>query len=225
MPRKNNSEFIKESNLIHNYKYNYDFTDYKNNITDVKIICKEHGEFLQRPIHHLRGSGCKKCNTGRKILDTKDVIRRFKTTHKDRYLYNKVIYTNIHKYVIITCKIHGDFSQTPNKHIYGRGCQKCGEKCCIKETKWLDSLGVKERQVRIGKYVVDGFDSSTNTIYEFNGDYWHGNPNKYNLNDINEKTKTTFKELYEKTLKKESFLKSIGYNVISIWETNFDKHF
>ncbi len=31
--------------------------------TKVTIICREHGEFEQRPNSHLRGSGCPKCGT------------------------------------------------------------------------------------------------------------------------------------------------------------------
>jgi hypothetical protein len=50
-------------------------------------------------------------------------------THKNKYIYDKVIYINAHTKVIITCKIHGDFIITPdcllnNKQI----CQKCKKK-------------------------------------------------------------------------------------------------
>jgi Zn finger protein HypA/HybF involved in hydrogenase expression len=37
-----------------------------------------------------------------------------------------VIYVNAKKKVIITCPIHGDFEQTPNAHMNGQGCPKCG---------------------------------------------------------------------------------------------------
>ncbi len=39
--------------------------------------------------------------------------------------------------------------------------------------------------------------------------------------DINPKTKTTFGELYENTLKREKKLKKAGYKVISIWASDF----
>lgn len=57
------------------------------------------------------------------------------------------------------------------------------EKC------WLDSLNIQNnyRQYKIGKYIVDGYDPNSNTVYEFYGDYWHGNPNIYNKNDMNKK--------------------------------------
>ncbi|MES1989128.1 MAG: hypothetical protein V4440_14075, partial [Pseudomonadota bacterium] len=46
--------------------------------------------------------------------------------------------------------------------------------------------------------------SNTNTIYEFNGNYWHGNPSKFNLDDVNQVTKTTFRYLYDKLSERES---------------------
>ena len=59
--RLTNSKFIEKSTLIHDGLYNYDNVIYKNSDTDVKILCKVHGEFLQKPRHHLRGNGCKLC--------------------------------------------------------------------------------------------------------------------------------------------------------------------
>ena len=45
--------------------------------------------------------------------------------HKNKFNYDKTIYETALKKVIITCKIHGDFLQTPNKHLYGQGCPNC----------------------------------------------------------------------------------------------------
>ena len=60
-------------------------------------------------------------------------------------------------------------------------------------------------------------------IYEFNGDYWHGNPMKFSPNDINQQAHKTFGELHACTLEKERFLKEAGYTVISIWESDWKK--
>lgn len=59
--KSNTEEFIKKAITIHGNLYDYSEVDYKNNTTPVKIICKKHGEFLQRPGGHLIGSGCPKC--------------------------------------------------------------------------------------------------------------------------------------------------------------------
>lgn len=58
----NTEEWIELANKIHNNKYDYSQTIYKNTYTKVKIICPEHGEFWQRPDHHLSGFGCPHCS-------------------------------------------------------------------------------------------------------------------------------------------------------------------
>jgi very-short-patch-repair endonuclease len=56
------NEFIKQVNIIHNFKYDYSKVIYKNNRTKIVIICPEHGEFQQTPDSHLtQKSGCPKC--------------------------------------------------------------------------------------------------------------------------------------------------------------------
>ena len=56
------SKFIEKANKIHNDKFDYSLVEYKNAITKVKIICKEHGIFEQTPNSHLTKRGCKKCS-------------------------------------------------------------------------------------------------------------------------------------------------------------------
>jgi len=73
--------------------------------------------------------------------------------------------------------------------------------------------------------IVDGYDPDTKTIYEFNGDFWHGNPDIFNSYDYNNVSKKQFGELYENTLKRERELIKKGYNVISIWENDFNELF
>lgn len=49
--------------------------------------------------------------------------------HGDKYTYEKTVYINAHSPVIITCKIHGDFSIRPDAHLFqNQGCRKCGMK-------------------------------------------------------------------------------------------------
>ena len=66
-------------------------------------------------------------------------------------------------------------------------------------------------------FFIDGFDPKTNTCYEYNGNFWHGNPNYYNSNDVNPCNKKTFGYLYNKTIKKEKLIKQAGYNLITKW--------
>ena len=92
----------------------------------------------------------------------------------------------------------------------------------IQLLNYLNIPNTKEnRQVRILQNKVDGYNPITNTIYEFLGDYWHGNPLKYKSNDIHPESKITFGELYNKTMKKFQILKENGYSVKYIWEIDW----
>ena len=79
----------------------------------------------------------------------------------------------------------------------------------------------KEGEYKIDKYSVDGFCEENNTVYEFLGDYWHGNADIFDPEDINPTKKITFGELYENTKKREAIIRSKGYNYVDIWENDF----
>ncbi len=58
----NTEQFIIKANQIHNHKYNYSKTNYKNSRTKIIITCPIHGDFKQTPENHKnRQSGCPKC--------------------------------------------------------------------------------------------------------------------------------------------------------------------
>ena len=56
---------------------------------------------------------------------TEVFIAKATAVHGDEYDYSKVEYKNSSEKVIITCKKHGDFKQSPNKHLSGQGCPVC----------------------------------------------------------------------------------------------------
>ena len=88
-------------------------------------------------------------------------------------------------------------------------------------TAWLDSLNVPLREYWIettaGKVRVDGFDPATNTVYEYLGSFWHGNPNVYNHADTNPVTKQLFGVLHDRTQTRLQTIIDSGYNVIYQW--------
>ena len=111
-----------------------------------------------------------------------------------------------------------------NKHAMSGRFKELGIKPVIhkeslKEKEWLDSLGITERQYPIANYKVDGYNPDTNTVYEFLGDYWHGNPEVYDPDDYNEKVGKTFGQLFDETRERLERIKSLGYNIITKWET------
>jgi hypothetical protein len=47
--------------------------------------------------------------------------------HGGKYSYAHTVYANAATKLIVTCPKHGDFQQTPNSHLNGRGCPRCRE--------------------------------------------------------------------------------------------------
>jgi very-short-patch-repair endonuclease len=124
--KSNTEEFIKKSKKIHGDKYDYSKVEYKNVNEKVIIICEEHGDFLQTPNGNLNGQGCYKCGYNMFIFSNNDFINKAKEIHNDKYDYSKINYIKMNEKVIIVCKEHGDFEQTPSNHITHKyGCQKC----------------------------------------------------------------------------------------------------
>lgn len=63
--RSSAEEFIEKANIVHSFKYDYSKVEYVNAITNVCVICPEHGPFYPTPNNHLRGSGCPICDSSR----------------------------------------------------------------------------------------------------------------------------------------------------------------
>ena len=117
---------------VHGDRYDYSKVEYVNYKTKIKIICKEHGEFEQKPKDHKKGHGCKECanewQRGRPKKtkhNTETTIKRFKKIHGDRYDYSKVDYQHSLGKVLIICREHGEFLQRVSDHASGNNCPKC----------------------------------------------------------------------------------------------------
>jgi len=134
-------DFIKRSIIKHsdengNPKFNYSLIKYKNNNTKIKLICNNcKNIFEQLPINHLK-YGCKICanilNGLNCRLDEFDFIARSQNLHLNdfgspKYIYTNVKYVNSATPIELICPTHGLFKQTPNSHLNGGGCPKCGK--------------------------------------------------------------------------------------------------
>lgn len=60
-----------------------------------------------------------------KRLTKEGFIEKARGIHGDKYDYSKVNYVRSDQKVTIICPKHGEFHQTPNKHLLGQGCPKC----------------------------------------------------------------------------------------------------
>jgi hypothetical protein len=231
--RFSTQDFIEKSKSIHNDRYDYSLVDYVTARMPVKIICPQHGKFEQIPDVHMRGGNCYKCRNifiGNKFrLNLNDFLERAAKVHGRKYDYSLVAYETAREPIDIICPTHGVFQQLPDTHLNrGSGCPRCGDRWQMQNT-WLDSLGVlddaKHRQVPLNilgrKYIVDGYDPETKTVYEFWGSYYHGHPDLFP--DGKTFYNVPFKELYEKTLAKREIIISGGYMLIEIWEHEWRK--
>ena len=130
MAKLTTEEFIKKARAVHGDRYDYSKVQYVDNKTKVCIICKEHGEFWQRPDIHLQRKGCTKCGRERIAKASSKSLEQFlqkaKKVHGTKYDYSIVKFVNYQTRVAIICPVHGEFYQSPTSHLQGNGCPKCG---------------------------------------------------------------------------------------------------
>jgi hypothetical protein len=223
-------EFIIRCQKRHNSYYAYDKTRYVHSLKRVIVTCPEHGDFEIKAHDHSKGVGCRLCFYKRLTYSTSKFVEKCKAIHGERYLYHDTLYHSAHSSVLIMCRVHGQFEQLAKHHVAGRGCDQCA-RCRSTtskvETQWLDALGI-DQKYRQRHLVVDGrihkvdaYVDETNTIYEFYGDYWHGNPVTYRPGDINPSSHKSYGTLYEDTKRREQTLRTSGYNLVTIWESEF----
>lgn len=232
-------EFIQRCKNIHGNRYDYSLVEYINCDTNVTIICDVHGEFNQTPYNHLNSSGCLQCTIIERAIKqrstTEEFVEKSICVHGNKYNYEYVEYVNNHTNVRIECLVHGIFEQAPYNHLNGQGCPQCAKKCYSKRSnEWikhienennieLQSVMSPEGERRVGRYRADGFHEESNTVYEFHGDFWHGNPKFYDPKDVHPLNKTEYGMLMKKTMHKEMYLRRKGYNYVCIWEHEWKK--
>ena len=150
--------FINESKKIHGDKYDYSKVKYIGNRYNVEIICPIHGSFFKQAANHLKGQGCKKCSfekiSKEKQKTTEEFIEQAKQVHGDKYDYSKVEYVNNSTKVCIICPKHGEFWQSPNSHLQGNGCSKCGIKK-MKKNRTLKNVDFLEKARKVHGHKYD----------------------------------------------------------------------
>lgn len=125
----NTESFIHKAKLLHGDKYDYSLVNYLGFKSKIKIICRIHGEFEQRPDKHIQGCGCQICGKEKiskgNRSNTESFILKAKKIHGDQYDYSKSVYCDSKKDIKIICHVHGEFNQNPNNHLFGKGCPSC----------------------------------------------------------------------------------------------------
>jgi len=70
-----------------------------------------------------------------KKLTTEEFIEKARRVHGDKYDYSRVEYVNAKTKICVICPEHGEFWQTPDKHLSGHNCPFChpNSKKCTNE--------------------------------------------------------------------------------------------
>jgi hypothetical protein len=211
----------------------------------VVILCTRHDPpvaFEMSPNNHLSGQGCRVCWIDRSRGSTADFIARAIEKHGDQYDYSLSEYgKGNNDKVVILCTRHDPpvaFEMSPSSHLSGHGCPLCNKsRSYSKEAiKWLDYVANQSNpptvikhaenggeyaiRYRSNTYFADGYCAETNTVYEFHGSYWHGDPTVYQRGKILH-TGLTAGQLYDETIERENIIKSLGYNLVVMWESEW----
>lgn len=201
-------------------------------------------EWTNKPSAILSGIGCPKCHVkSRKSGHTYTLEEtEYHINQRNLRLPDKRVYmigstfTGYSNRATFKCD-HGHQWDARLNDIVNRdaGCPVCANNLFSnKSIRWLEMVerhhGTTIQRATNGgefcipgtKYKVDGYDPTTNTVYEFHGNFWHGNPRIHRPEEINSVTGTTFGELHENTIMREVSIRNLGYTLTTIWEDEFD---
>jgi len=191
--RLTQKEFITKCVKIYGDKYDYSKVKYVNTYTPVILICKEHGQFIKKPIYFLQGHGCPKCSLKHyaqfKTNTTEDFIEKANIVHNYEYDYSRTKYIGSKNKVCIVCHKHGEFWQSADKHLMGQGCPKCAISISNCEQEISEFLKTKtnveiieRRKDIIPPYELDIYIPEKKVAIEYNGLIWHSEKFKEDRN-------------------------------------------
>lgn len=239
-------KFVEKSKLKNGNKCGYDAAVYVNIDTLLTLTClvnPDHKPFEITPRSHFAGNGCPACgriNKGKHLRKSEEwFIMMALLKNGDSCFYTLVVYVNSKTKVILICRNnpeHGRFLISPDKHLAGYGCQKCSSTNTSRPAmEWLAYMSIKlgchiqhsknegEYQIPGTKYHADGYSKKINMVFEFHGDYWHGNPKVFSRDAINKKTGMTFGHLYDKTIARQACIEAKGFQYVCIWESEWNE--
>lgn len=242
---KSHKDYCVELRSVHGRRVRA-IEDYVNDGTKIRHACSKGHTYLVRPNHALRGVGCPRCAEKERGLTRRgkrkdEYAAQVERIHKGRikplapYLYAQT--PLLHKCNVCAHK----WMATPDNVV---NTTKTGCPACVrhrthssKAIAWIRQEA-RKRGIRIRhaenwgefkipgtRYSVDGYHKPTNTVFEFYGDVYHGNPKVFGprqkCHPFNKAI--TAGRLYRDTLAREAELKALGYKVVSIWELDYER--
>lgn len=189
------AEFFARAREAHAGRYRYDESSFAGTAGTIRVECPEHGWFVQRAANHVfHKMGCPACaaaTRGRhltpdsrkkaplsKIRNNKNAfIARARLVHGDLYEYAND-YVGGRRPTTIICRVHGPFRQNPEKHLFGQGCPRCGQKSAP-EADLLAFVSTFGHEIRardrttIKPKELDIYVPAKALAIEFCGGWWH----------------------------------------------------
>ena len=184
------ADFLRAARNIHGDKYDYTQVQYAGTQVPVRIICPQHGEFMQSPTRHTQGRGCHQCG-GTKRMCMSEAVAAANVRHNEYYSYELVDLTA--KYtdeVNIVCPRHGNYTQVMKYHVSrGWGCPACATRSSVPENEiaeFLSQYTTVERRNRkiIAPKEIDIWLPTYNIGIEYNGVFWHTESRVGNLHRV-----------------------------------------
>ena len=228
-------KFIEKSAEVHGSKYDYSLvSDSIKYSSKLSIICPKHGMFTQFLSNHVKGHGCPKCSIetmNHNKLNTSQFIERSIKTHGNKYDYSKSVYDNYYSNIIIICKKHGEFYQSPSNHIKGHGCLSCAASASSKPENMIfeflrsnyDGEIIRNTKKIINPYELDLYLPDIRLAIEHHGSYFHSYNRKesdkeiyknYHKKELCDKKGIKLLQFFEYEMKKFDIIKSIIlYNI------------
>jgi hypothetical protein len=232
-------EWRRKSREKHGEAYGYEKSDYRGQREKVIITCRScNTDFEQNPTSHVQGCGCPRCGIEKsrnaKFLtdaEIREMVEACSALHAIHYAYVSSFLDDGRVFINLECPKHGPFSQRLDHHRKGHGCVHCCSSVSRSEEEWIAYLGraygghlfLRQYKVPSTSYVADAYCEELNRMFEYDGDFWHGNPSIYNSSAVNPRTGTTFGDLYERTLQKRAVYEKLGYNLTTIWGADWER--
>lgn len=239
---KSQEHFLQELKDIYGDLYDTSKVVYKDNKTDVCLICKEHGEFWRTPNALLSGHSCQTCGllhsieshtyTNEKFID----LANIKFNYEYDYSETDVRHRDELGRVCIICHKHGRFWKKPSNHLFGQGCPKCssfrskGEREVENFVKSLGFLVETTNRKILSGEEIDIYLPSKKIAIEYNGLRWHSEKFKgknYHLNKTkkcNEQGINLIHIFEDEWANKKEIIKSYIKSILGVFETQIDSN-
>ncbi|MDB9984827.1 hypothetical protein OAE31_02920 [Gammaproteobacteria bacterium] len=166
---------------------------------------------------------------------TEQFIKDAREVHGDKYDYSNTVYETAAKKVQIRCIKHDwEFPQTPNDHLSGKGCKKCGEEKRAESKKITFEQFIKRSRKKHGnkydysKVILDGVDNNIIIICPIHNEFPQRPANHMRGEGCNDcaidKRASKKRKPYKEVLKEFIAVHGNNYDYSKVKYENTDKH-